>query len=292
MRTFHSDFPLGNDESGRFLPWISAFIVYFAVLTLAGAMAMYPMVERWSRGLAGQLTVQVQVPDAGRSEAIVDRVLKLLSETPGVTSTAIMQDGDVAALLESWLGAGVELQELPLPILITVAVDVDAYPDLRILGQKLNQIAPGSVVDDHKRWLVGLLNFARFAELTAAAVVLLTGALVIVTVSFITRAGLAIHREVVELLHLMGAEDAYIARQFQNHAFKLGLGGGLVGFALAALTVLMMGHLLDKAHNAFLPDLSLSTAHWAILTMLPLAAALIATLTARATVLRTLARML
>jgi cell division transport system permease protein len=269
--------------------------VYFAVLTLAGAMAMYPMVDRWSRGLAGQLTVQVPVPETisngARSEAIVDRVLQLLSETPGVTSTAIMENQEVAALLKPWLGDGVEPQDLPLPTLIAVAVDVAAYPDLRILGQKLNEIAPGSVVDDHKRWLVGLLNFARFAELTAAAVVILTGALVIVTVGFVTRAGLAIHREVVELLHLMGAEDAYIARQFQNHAFKLGLGGGLVGFALAALTVLLMGHLLDETHNAFLPDLNLSATHWAILTMLPLGAALIATLTARATVLRTLARM-
>jgi cell division transport system permease protein len=104
---------------------------------------------------------------------------------------------------------------------------------------------------------------------------------------------LAIHRSVIELLHLLGAQDAYIARQFQVHALALGLRGGVIGGIAAVATVIILGpagHLLAlpvpiAAYGIF--DWRL----WVLLIVTGLIAGGVAMVTARITVLRQLSRM-
>ena len=68
--------------------------------------------------------------------------------------------------------------------------------------------------------------------------VLLVGGASVAAVVFAVRTGLAIHSPVVELLHIMGATDAYVARQFQTHVAGLALRGGLVGLGHRRLAML------------------------------------------------------
>jgi cell division transport system permease protein len=115
-------------------------------------------------------------------------------------------------------------------------------------------------------------------------------------VIFTTRAGLAVHHDVIELLHLMGARDLYIARQFEREAMRLGFSGGVGGLGLAGLTLWGLGHAAAATNvlgeeAKLLPDLSLVLWQWAVLILLPLAAGFAAMLTARLTVMRALARM-
>ena len=49
------------------------------------------------------------------------------------------------------------------------------------------------------------------------------------------------NREVVEVLHFVGANDAYIAREFQSRFFRLGLRGGAVGAGAALALTLVLG---------------------------------------------------
>jgi cell division transport system permease protein len=113
---------------------------------------------------------------------------------------------------------------------------------------------------------------------------------------FVTRTGLLVHREAIELLHLMGARDGYIAGQFEREALRLGIAGGLAGLALSGLTLLALGHaaaaadFLGDAVN-LVPALHLKGWNWVVLACLPLAAGLVAGLTARLTVLATLLRL-
>jgi len=54
-------------------------------------------------------------------------------------------------------------------------------------------------------------------------------------IGFATRGAMAGNREIIEVLHFVGAADSYISRQFQTHFLRLGLKGGLLGGAFAAL---------------------------------------------------------
>ena len=112
------------------------------------------------------------------------------------------------------------------------------------------------------------------------------------TVVFVTRTGLAIHHESIEVLHLIGAQDSYIARQFANRALMLGLRGGLMGLILAAPTLWGIGSIAHSMYSGFFPNFSLSLVHWVILACIPMLVALIAMISARLTVMKTLTRML
>ncbi|MHA1151315.1 MAG: cell division protein FtsX [Alphaproteobacteria bacterium] len=289
-----TDLPLDRDPSGRFLPWLVALMVYLAALALVCAMAMAKMVERWDTGLSGTITVQVPPPETGppgAQEAAIDRVIKLLLDTKAVRSAEVLEPDEIAALLEPWLGAGATYGELPLPTLISVGINPAAAPDYQDLARRLAEAAPGTVLDDHQNWLGQLLDLAQAIELVAALIVILVGASAVAMVIFATRMGLAIHGRVIELLHLIGAQDAYVAREFETHALKLALRGGAVGLLLAIATVTLVSRLFERLDSVLLPELTLSPIEWAALAMLPLAIALVAMLTARFTVLGNLGRM-
>ena len=289
-----ADLPLARDASGRFLPWLIAFMVYLATLALVASMIMNALVERWDHGLADRLTVQIPAPEAGSEqgaqEARIDAAIGVLTSTPGVAGVSVLDEEEISALLDPWLGDAELARELPLPTLIAVTLNPGNPADLGTLGVRLKAAVPGAVVDDHQRWVGGLVSLTRSVDLIAGLVVVLVGVAAIVTVIFVTRTGLAIHRQVIELLHLIGAQDSYVARQFQSHAMRLGFKGGVLGFVAAVVTIYGAGLLLSESGRVLLPQFSFGVREWIALAALPLIATLVAMLTARWTVLRTLAR--
>lgn len=295
MRFACREVPLDEDVSGPFLPWIVAVMVYLAALALASTMLLNRATAGWQAQLAGGLTVQVPPAspqdDPAARAARLDRLVRALEESPEIARANVLSPAEMARLLEPWLGETVAEQDLPLPNLIAVALDPGATPDLVALAAKLQAIAPGVLVDDHQRWLADLLSLSRSVKVGAVLVLLLVVVSAVVAVVFLTRTGLAIHQRVIGLLHLIGAQDAYVAHQFQAHALRLGLRGGTIGLAFAIATILAAGAWLHISGNEILPDLSLSPAAWAALLLLPPATALVAMVTARVTVLRSLSRL-
>jgi cell division transport system permease protein len=281
--------PLDRDSSGRYLPLLVAIMVYLAALAVAGALTMAKLAERWDSGLAGALTVQL--PAESADAATLEAVVAALTATPGVRAAEPMDQQAMTALLEPWLGDALLTGDLPLPRLVAVTVDTAEPPDTAALQARLEALAPGVLVDDHQRWLARLLDLARAVELMALVVVLLVVLAASIMVAFVTRMGLAAHQRSIELLHLIGAQDAYVARQFQNHALGFGLRGGLLGLVAALPTLYFARLLLQRIDSGLLPELNFLPHEWACFILLPVAAALVTMLTARVTVLRTLARL-
>lgn len=292
------DIPLTRDGSGRFLPWLIAPMVYLAGLAIASMLVLNGTLVHWDRGLAGTLTIEVP-PPAGASQkgdGGFAAALALLQATPGIVSIQPVNRAQVMKLLQPWLGDAVSPEELPLPRLIDLRVEPGKSFDLAALKTRLAGAVPGAVLDDHHLWLDRLYGLMLSVEATALAIVILIGVTTVLTVVFTTRAGLAVHHEVIELLHLMGARDGYVAHQFEREALRLGFAGGVIGLALAALTLLGLSH-AAAATSVFgeqaklLPEIDLAPWQWASLLALPPAAGIAAMLTARLTVLRVLARL-
>lgn len=248
-----SDLPLEKDASRRFLPWLVALNVYLACLALAGLMVVGEAASRWDRGLSGTLTVQIPpatdddaATRAAATDARTKRALEVLRGTPGIANAQPLDRKEMGALMEPWLGSGDLVSELPLPVLIDVRLKEDGGVNIEGLQAVLSAAVPGSTIDDHKKWLDRLILLAQSVKVIAAAIVLLITAAAIATVIFITRTGLSLHHEVIELLHVIGAQDEYVARQFESQALGLCLKGGVVGFVLAALTLLAVGALIGR----------------------------------------------
>jgi cell division transport system permease protein len=290
------DLPLDRDGSGRFLPWIVALMVYLSSLALAGTLVVRDVVDRWDQGLRGTVTVELPAaPAGGKDDGAVKLALGLLRSTPGVVSAEPLDAKRTAQLLAPWLGGDVDLAELPVPRLIDLRVDPDRV-DLAALTQRIKAAIPGAEVDDHRRWLDRVIRTGLALQAVAVSIVVLVGAAAVLAVVFATRTGLAVHHSVVEVLHLIGARDGYIARQFEWHALRLGIEGGIVGLLLAVLTVAGVAGAAQRVGaiddvTRLLPLVEAPLYEWALLLLLPPAAGLIAMLTARITVLRALARM-
>jgi cell division transport system permease protein len=293
-----SDLPLNRDASARFLPWIIGFMTYLCIIAVAAALTVDRVAERWRQGLAGNLTVELpfaaDLETEKRAEQL-DQAMELVTGTPGITAATVLEDHQIAALLEPWLGPDATQLDVPLPTMIAVTRRTDAAIDIPGLRGKLQQIVPGAEVDDHGDWVSDALGFLRSLQALAAALSALALAAAALTVIFVTRTGLATHRGVIEVVHLIGAPDRYIARQFQAQALKLGILGGIVGLAFGAATVLGIGRLVAYSLGAANPglgfDFRLLPWQWVVLALLPLVVALLAMFTARRTVLRSLAKM-
>lgn len=291
--------PLARDASSRFLPWLIAFMVWLAAMALAAVMVLSAAGDQWRQSLTGSVTVQIvptETADARVMEARVSTALTLLRSTPGVISANPVSAGRIAELLEPWLGRNAlsDSVGLPIPRLIDVSVEPatsSIVVDLGTLAAQLAEAVPGASLDDHGQWLDRLIALARAIEAIGFAVLVVISLAAMATVIFATRTGLAIHHDVIELLHLIGARDNYVAHQFQLNALWLGLKGGATGVVLAVGTLLILGSLAAKVEAGLLPPVTMSVWQWSALGGVAIAAAIISVLTARITVLRTIGRM-
>lgn len=289
-----TDFSIAGDPSTRLLPWIVGVMVYLAGLMLAVALMLSGVAADWSQGLETKLTVQV-APGEDEDEAAIDKrvvaTVRVLLKTPGIAAARPLPKSEIMTLLEPWLGAGISTADLPLPRVIDVTLEDDRRPDLAALAKRLAAATPGSSIESHEYWRRNLVDLIGSIEAVAAVMIGLIALVAVTAVVFTTRSGLAVHHDVIEVLHLIGAQDDYIARQFQRQALTQALKGSIGGTVLTLLTLVAVGRVAADLDATLLPPLALHVWHWAVLALLPVPAAYVAMITARRTVMRVLARM-
>ncbi len=274
-----------REGAGRFMAWVVGVLVLLGALAIAGALSLNGAIQSWNTDLAGSMTIEI--PDTGGDiEQQVADVVEVLRTTAGVVAVRAVPREEVVRLLEPWLGRGNVDATLPLPRLVDVRLDTERPADLGYVEQRLSDIAPDILVDNHKLWLSRLAKLARALQAATLGVVGLIVLIVVLVVIFGARTALATHREVIEVLYLIGAQDVYIAGHFQRHALRMTLLGGLLGLALAAAAIVALDRLATGLEGPLMGELALRWWHWLILVLLPLGAAAIAALTARWTVLR------
>jgi len=288
-----SDISFELDDSGRFLPWLIAFMVFLAALSLAGLFVLNSLTKEFGAGVTNTMTVQIPATGSTNRDTILrEEVLRILKSTEGVTASTVVSGTQVTELLRPWLGDAAGSDQLPLPQVIDVEIDRSTGIVAEDLRTELKDGIPAIVVDDHGEWLANLVNALRSTEIVALTIVILIGLATIGTVIFTTRTGMGLQRDTITVLHFIGAKDAYIARQFALRAAWLGLKGGLGGLAVALPTLFALRFAIGSLNIGLLPELTLSTEGWVSLALVVPCVALIAHLTARSTVLKSLARQL
>jgi cell division transport system permease protein len=197
-----------------------------------------------------------------------------------------------AGLLEPWIGSGLALNDLPIPRMIVVRVAPGETPDLAALRQKLAAQIPGATLDDHRGWIDRMRAMARNAALAGLAVLALVFAATMLSVMFATRGAMSTNRQIIEVLHVIGARRDFIAGEFQRHFLLLGLKGGAIGGAAAIVLFLLIGLLSDwfkgGAEDNLFGNLSLGAAGYGAIIGLVVLVAGVTAGTSRLTVHRTL----
>lgn len=215
----------------RTLLTLVAIMSFLACLSVAAVAIVADRAESWQRQIADEVTIQIKPGEGMDVDAAVERAVDIATLFPGVASATAIAQSESTALLEPWLGSGLDIAELPIPRLIAVRIAPDV--DLGALAARLQEEVPTASLDDHGQWLQRLSAMARVMTLVGLVVLGLVFAATALCVVFATRGAMAGNRNVIEVLHFVGAEDSYVAREFQRHFLLLGLKGAGIGGGIA-----------------------------------------------------------
>lgn len=290
MRRFRP-LPLGRSGPNRLMPVILAPMAYIATLALAGFLVVQGLVADWRAGMDGVLTVEIPAAaDIPTTEARVSAALEALDAHPDVASAEVITAERADRMLQDWVGDAVDLSTFPLPILLDVRL-VPGAGEGEAAVQALLAAVPEAEPIRAEAWLDELRGLVDVIELAALGVLALAVAAAVATVIAVSAANFTAWRAVVELLHVMGAEDRFVAGAFQRAALLQAGLGGLVGVGLAAATGLAVAWSLGRVDPLLLDQFALPAWAWWPLALVPVGTALLAMVTARLTVLLALRRL-
>jgi cell division transport system permease protein len=273
------------DARDRLLIFVIAALCFLAGLTAVAALGANRAASGWQSQLRGSATVLVR-PKAGETaDGAAARAAEALSGVKGVVQAAALERQQAEALLKPWLGDEV-LADLPVPRLVTLELDPKNPAKQGDLDVALATAGVDATVDDHSLWTRDIVRAAWDARAAALAMAVLLAGIAASVIALATRATLTAQRPVVEVLHLSGAEDGFIAGLFQTRFARLAaVGGAYGGLAVAVITVALR---LTGGARGLTPALPIAWSDLAAPAVLPLLAGLIGAIAARAAALRLL----
>ena len=232
--------------AGRALMAVIAILTFLAALSAGAAVLAARASDQWRGAVSNEMTIQIRPDSHRRIDDDVARAVMLASGLKEVESVRAVPKAESDKLLEPWLGTGLDLVELPVPRLIVLKLRAEPGPDLAGFGTTLRREIPTATLDDHRLWVRRLSAMAGTIIASGFAVVLLVLTAAALAVAFATRGAMAGSRDSVEVLHFVGADDDFIAREFQSRFIRLGLRGGLIGGLAAIAAIGLVGFLASR----------------------------------------------
>ncbi len=227
--------------AGRALMTVIAIMTFLASLTVGAVTLVSDTASQWQNDISREITVQVKPEEGLDMATTLVTIRDLALATPGIADATILDDAATARLLEPWLGEGLDLADLPVPRLVVITIDEDAPPDFFALATRLRAAVPAAELDDHRAWVSRLVTMARATVFVGVAVLTLVLIATVLTVVFATRGAMSGNRQIIEVLHFVGARSSFIAGEFERHFLRLGLLGAVAGGAVALVLFAAMG---------------------------------------------------
>ena len=236
--------PAGS-VTGRSLTLVIAIMAFLAALTAGGVYVVFQAASVWTNNISSEITVQIQQRGGDIGDAKTAEVAKFLSDQIGVKRVTPFSREQSLKLVEPWIGKSEVLKSFAIPRLIAVEIERDNPPDIPTLKKVLEAKYPGAILDDHGHWRTEIRRLTRLLELAGVGMLLLmataTGGVIIAAAT----SALASNREIVAVLNFVGAEEKFIARQFETHFLKVGIKAGIAGAGLAALVFASLPYITE-----------------------------------------------
>lgn len=226
--------------AGRTLLLLITIMAFLSAVTLGGVVLVQKSTIAWSADVGRELTIQIRPVEGEVMDSNLRTAVSLAETTPGVANARALSVEESQALLEPWLGAGLDLSAIDIPRLVVVQLSDPGAADIEQLQRNLQAIK-GASLDTHAAWRQQLNTMAGTVVLSGLLVLGLIGVATVLAIVFATRGAMATNREIVDVLHFIGASNRFIAGEFQGRFLSIGLQGGLLGALLAILFFVLVG---------------------------------------------------
>lgn len=283
-----------EDYASLFVTWITLLMVFISVLVLTGLLSLTNIINSWQRSISGSLTVQIPTytidGDDRKQQASQDiqNIIIALKDTHGIKEIHLLNPQEMQELMAPWLGASENIQDLPLPLLLDIQIDSPDSNQISKIKTTLEQVAPKASLDSHRVWLAHLIQTAKSIQNMIVFILILLILTTSFTVIYTTSSNMALQSHITKLLHMMGARNFTIARQYASSHFVRAFMGGIIGFVLALPIIWITSTLFNPLQNPLFSSGTLSLSQIYIIISIPLWASFLAFMTALLTVLKTL----
>lgn len=275
------------------MPWVIAILIALVVIAAAGGLALRNLASASQADLAAAVSVQVIEPNSELRAERAREIAALLGEAPLVQSIRVVPEAELTALLEPWLGAGAADEDVPIPALIDVELSRRASPaELDAITQVLADSGPGVRVDAQSEWLRPVHNALAALQYLALGLIALVALATAAAVWLAARNAFTVHRETVEIVHLLGGTDRQITGIFSRAVLREAMFGAIMGTIVGAAAVWLLGQQFAALDSGMVAGGGLGLADWLILASIPVAGAVLALATARITIALALKAML
>jgi cell division transport system permease protein len=226
--------------AGRTLLLMITIMSFLSAVTLGGVVLVQKSAIAWSSDVGREVTIQIRPVEGEVMESNLRTAVALAEATPGVAAAHALTLAESEKLLEPWLGAGLDLTAIEVPRLVVVQLADPADADIEGLTRNLGAIK-GASLDTHAAWRQQLNTMAGAVVISGLMVLTLIGVATVLAIVFATRGAMASNREIVDVLHYIGASNKFIAGEFQGRFLSIGLQGGLLGALAAILFFALVG---------------------------------------------------
>ena len=208
--------------SNFFLGWIMASMVYLALLAILFSIVSTLSFDKWRNVTRDLVTIHVPNPTEGIGSddgvTRIDETLKILRAFPDIESVTILEKNDIERLINPLIEIDI-LENILLPALIEIRLNRnDVLPDL---NNALKNLSPLIFIEDHVELFSPDAKTFLGAKKLFSVIVSLTLFVAMISVIFAVHSGLAMNREIIHVMHLIGAKNSFIARTFQKHVLKV-----------------------------------------------------------------------
>lgn len=288
--THSADIPFSRDDARNILPGMIACLIGFISLLLSFSISLSLKVSDASR--AANASFQIEMPAAiTKDKKQLATLTNIIKRHPAIESTQVIDHAKMQTLLQPWLGDNILLGTLQVPVLIDVIINPELPFDKNALTTQLQEIDKRISIASKGPWQQDVANAAQTMHAFLLGLAVLLIGCVIAMVMLLAKTGLRLHFRTVSLLHLFGATDDYILRQFQHNSAWLVARGAIVGVCLSIIGFLVLIEALNGNSTTILPQLEIELSHVVLWILLPVFVAFMAMIATRFSVQRMLSTM-
>ena len=286
------ELPINEGYSKTFLTVVVAVSVFLFAITLSGVLGINTMFKNSRKQVVTNFTVQViPLPNYEDSKQDLLKVVSFLERYPDITQVSVLSDTEIRALLEPWLGNNVDVELLPIPKLLDVKITPNKDFDYKELTIRLSEVSPQASINDHNLWLSRLLKFINSLKMLALTVLILVATASITAIIYAAQTSLNIHKEIIKILHIMGATDKYIAINYVKQITQSSIIAGIIGTFIAIPAIIVIGNMAKAIEAGIFNSVTFGIEDWLMIFMLPIATAVLVATTAYITIIKTLRNM-
>jgi cell division transport system permease protein len=278
---------------GGAIPWVIAILMALVVIAAAGGLSLRNLAQNARADLSDAVTIQIIEANPMKRAEQADQAADVLTSLSNVTAVRIVPEAELEALLEPWLGAGAESDEIPIPALIDVELSgTVSAAQIEQMQTALAQTLPNARVDAQSDWLKPVYEALSALQWLALALIILVAFATAAAVWLAARNAFTNHRETVEILHLLGGTDRQVTNIFQRTFLREAAFGSVIGLAMGASAVWLLGQQFSGLDSGMIGGGGLRWQDWAIVATIPFAGVLLALVTGRITISMALRKML